>query len=406
MNNVKEDYYQHARNTERAIKRMDHLPMSEKNRELIKQFKRQLVMEHLSPARIETYMIRMPRIAVALQKDFDQATKDDLMGYVEVLDSNTTYSPWTKCAYKVALKKFYKWLKHTPHGQYPEEVASIRATPRKNEIPVLRKEDLLTDDEIRVAVDKCRYIRDKALLMCLYESGCRIGELATLRLKDVTFDEYGAILTVNGKTGHRQVRITFAASFLGQWFQEHPRKEEHEAPLWAKLGKRYRGEIISYQQIQTIIRDAFDAAGISKRAYPHLFRHSMATQLANTLNQFHMNNHFGWVQGSTMPGVYIHLNGKDTDKQVLAARGIQLKEKDVEKPRQISCYRCEKINFYEDKFCRSCGSVLKREEAILFDKKHDEVRHLRTELDAKMALLLKDDLVRRLIEEKLKQITV
>ena len=40
----------------------------------------------------------------------------------------------------------------------------------------------------------------------LYDSGCRIGELLTLRVKDIEYDDYGIRLTVNGKTGVRRVR--------------------------------------------------------------------------------------------------------------------------------------------------------------------------------------------------------
>jgi hypothetical protein len=32
-----------------------------------------------------------------------------------------------------------------------------------------------------------------------------------------------------------------------------------------------------------------------------------------------MNHYFGWVHGSNMPGVYIHLSGRDIDDAVLKA---------------------------------------------------------------------------------------
>ena len=37
--------------------------------------------------------------------------------------------------------------------------------------------------------------------------GCRIGELLTLRVKDLEFDDYGMRLTVKEKTGVRKVRV-------------------------------------------------------------------------------------------------------------------------------------------------------------------------------------------------------
>ncbi|WP_340819137.1 hypothetical protein [Methanolobus sp. WCC4] len=35
-----------------------------------------------------------------------------------------------------------------------------------------------------------------------------------------------------------------------------------------------------------------------------------------------MNAYFGWVQGSDMPAVYVHLSGRDVDDAVLKANGV------------------------------------------------------------------------------------
>lgn len=67
-------------------------------------------------------------------------------------------------------------------------------------------------------------------------------------------------------------------------------------------------------------------AGISKQIHPHLFRHSRATYMANYLTEAQMNVYFGWAQGSDMPGVYVHLSGRDVDDAILKANGVIEKE--------------------------------------------------------------------------------
>lgn len=47
--------------------------------------------------------------------------------------------------------------------------------------------------------------------MLVPESCCRIGEILSLKIKNIQFDEYGIVLTVNGKTGMRRVRIIDSA---------------------------------------------------------------------------------------------------------------------------------------------------------------------------------------------------
>ena len=49
--------------------------------------------------------------------------------------------------------------------------------------------------------------------------------------------------------------------------------------------------------------------------------------MANYLTEAQMNLYFGWIQGSDMPSVYVHLSGRDVDDAVLKANGITAKEK-------------------------------------------------------------------------------
>ena len=66
-------------------------------------------------------------------------------------------------------------------------------------------EELLSREDIDLLIKSARSLRDRALISVMYESGARIGELVTLQLKHISFDEYGAVLIVSGKTGMRRV---------------------------------------------------------------------------------------------------------------------------------------------------------------------------------------------------------
>jgi integrase len=126
----------------------------------------------------------------------------------------------------------------------------------------------------------------KYLVLVLYESGCRIGEILSLRIKHACFDEYGAQLIVNGKTGSRRVRIIASAPSLASWLDNHPLKDS-ESPLWISL--RSMNEPLTYSAAKELLKELARRAGIRKRVYPHLFRHSRATMLANFLTEVQMN---------------------------------------------------------------------------------------------------------------------
>lgn len=49
----------------------------------------------------------------------------------------------------------------------------------------------LTEEEVQKMADATHKPRDKTLIQCLYETGCRIGELLTIQIKNVVFDNFG-----------------------------------------------------------------------------------------------------------------------------------------------------------------------------------------------------------------------
>jgi ribosomal protein L40E len=111
-----------------------------------------------------------------------------------------------------------------------------------------------------------------------------------------------------------------------------------------------------------IIKKAAEKAGIKKKVFPHILRHSRATFLANHLTEQQMNIYFGWVQGSDMPSIYVHLSGRDIESAVRAVYGLEEEEKKTIKP--AKCPRCGEINTPQARFCHKCGLILDEKERL------------------------------------------
>ena len=125
-------------------------------------------------------------------------------------------------------------------------------------------------------------------------------------------------------------------------------------------------------------------AGIKKRVYPHLFRHSRATHLASHLTEAQMKQYFGWVQASKMASVYVHLSGRDVDKALLRLNGIEVEEDREElKFKPKICPRCKAKNSPDAKFCSNCGFCLDEKTAI-------QLEELRAKADKLMSELVKN----------------
>lgn len=289
--------------------------LSEANKKAIRRFHDDCVVSGLSKPRIIKLLESMRVLAGKLRVDLEEAGIDDLKDLVTQIE-NAEWTPWTKATYRSILKKFYKWLRGKD-DEYPPEVKFIRTTIKRKDRHILSEKDLITSEEVQKAIDHAYNPRDKAFISILAESGCRIGEIGSLAMRNVAIDGHGAILTVVGKTGARRVRIVQSVKQLKDWLNCHPYNDNPNAALWINIGTVNFREPTQYPALAKIIRDAFRHAGIHKRCNPHLFRHSRASVLANHLTEFQMNHYFGWTQGSNMPSTYVHLSGKDLDGAIL-----------------------------------------------------------------------------------------
>jgi len=368
-----------------------HNPLSKRNVELIRLFERGLFSEGLSAARVKKYLDHLRKVGEWLGKSFDEAERRDIEEVVYKIE-RSDYSPYTKHDYKVVLKRFYRWLRRSE--DYPEEVKWIRTTLKvKDE---LLPEDLLSEEEVMKLVEACTNPRDKAFIITLYESGARIGELGTMSISDVVFEESYARLMLKGKTGARRVIVVASLPYLQTWLQNHPMKNSPNAPLWVNLGTVNRFEAMSYPALAKILKTAADKAGLKKKVHPHKLRHSRATFLAKKLTEAQMNQLFGWRQGSKMPSTYVHLSGRDVDDAILGVYGLKKTEEEKSKLTPRICPRCKATNAYDAKFCMKCGLALDVKAAF-------EMEEARTAADNVMNILMKDEEFKKILAKKLRQ---
>ncbi len=353
------DLYNYPKRLEYALGKLNKDPkISPKNKKDIVSFSKIRLAKGSSHGRVAKVVYCMEYWAKWVKKPFKEANKDDLIMAVGELE-NTGLAEHTRYDLKIVLKMFYKWLEGDDETM-PSKIAWLK--PKIKNASHKLPEELLTEDEVLRLVQTAGNVRDKAFILILYESGCRIGELLTLRIKNIGFDQYGGILRVNGKTGDRRVRIISSAPALASWMELHPLGKDPEAMLWHsnwRNSKKKDPRNLSHGTVYTLLREYAAKAGIRKRVYPHLFRHSRATVLANKLTESQMKEHFGWVQGSEMAATYVHLSGRDVDNALLKLQGVaQPEEQKESKMKAKLCQRCKEQNTPVASFCIRCGLPL------------------------------------------------
>ncbi len=354
-----QDIHNYKRTLERIVERVSsEEKFSKEDREITLRFKDDLLASNISLPKVARYLQDVIWFNRNFNKNFSLATVENIKGVIAKLNQSS-YSENTKKSIKIALRKLYKFIRGVNQkGKYPPEVDwyTVTIANCKKKMP----EELLNENEMRRIIQACTNERDRALIAVLCESGCRIGEIGTMKIKHISLEEHGARITVGGKTGMRKILVIASAPYLQTWLNHHPKNEDSDCALWIS----YCGKPIAYATFSHTLKKAAERAGIKKRVYPHLLRHSRATIMAKSMTDATMKHYFGWAQSSKMASVYIHMSGKDTDDAVLLANGIEVKKENrISKLIPKNCSRCGTRNETTHKFCKSCGISLTQEEA-------------------------------------------
>ena len=114
-----------------------------------------------------------------------------------------------------------------------------------------------------------RNLRDRALIQVLFSTGLRISEALALLRKDFADEQAGTKeLTIIGKGGFQRV-VFFSKPAL------------RAIDDWVKCRRDTKPELfpVKPRGVQYMVKKRALAVGLEKRITPHVFRHSLATDL-------------------------------------------------------------------------------------------------------------------------------
>jgi len=309
---------------------------------LLKSFIMLLESEGLSYATLYKYSYQLRTFLAWLEDrglDASTFTLQDLLEYTSRLKSAA------RSQFIVAAKRFLKFL---GRKDLYESVKTPRGRSRPPE--VLSREEVL---KIIEATEKIEY---KALLAVIYECGLRLGEARTLKIKNVKKNgEYFVLRVERSKSMWRIVHVVEFKDLLDSWLMIHPAPEPE---AWLFPSPHNPSKPISRQNVNRILRMAAKRAGIRKRVYPHLLRHTRATELYSVFREKELMYLFGW-RTRKMIDVYSHLKPEQIQEKYLALYGVKERREKEFKPELVKCPECGYMNTPINNWCRFCGTPLK-----------------------------------------------
>ncbi len=260
----------------------------------------------IGEARCLKYIQILKKLSLWLDKPFNQVKQEDIEKIIENLENDKyTYdlksksgeiiktkplAHSTKLDYKKSLIKFYKWL-YGNNKNVPELVDWIDTYDIVKEIPALKREEV---EQLAATLT----IRDKAILISLFDSGARAEEFLNIKICDLSkIDGVYKIRIVHSKTKPRTIHLPIASQFIDMWLNYNGSKNSQEYLF-----------PITYEGLRMMLHRVGKKV-LKKNITPHLLRHSSATYYANLLNHQQLCYRYGWTMASNMPNRYLDREG-------------------------------------------------------------------------------------------------
>ena len=218
------------------------------------------------PKTIKGYRERLKLFMTQCSKPVQQITTDDLREYLAYLVDERHLMDNSVQAHINTLRSFFSWL---------VDEDNIRKSPMRKikalKIDKLRARHPLTAEQLELVRDGCRGYKEKALVEFLVSSGCRVSEVAGLRVQDIDWQERKC--KVIGKGGkQRTVYFSVRAKLMLQLYIEGRKGGE---ALFSSSRAPY--EPLSDRGIEKIISKLGKRIGMERPLYPHLMRHTFAS---------------------------------------------------------------------------------------------------------------------------------
>jgi integrase/recombinase XerD len=275
------------------------------------------------------------------------------------------------------LRIFFRWLVNRDKSPEDWETPTfLKIKPKKSvrDSPY-GINDIWELDDVLTIVSYEPELRNQAIITLLWDLDARPHEITALRIKDIILNEqYGeGTIPSNTKTGGGPILLTSSFTYVRDWINKHPFKNEPNARLICNLvnGAPVTTQVIwqVMNRLRLHIKRLTESGAITdeqqrrkleyllgvKKWNPYCLRHSAITDDSDHLPEFAVKKKARWVMDSQQGRRYIkNRMGDELKNKILEHHGIRIATKQqpmVSRP----CGRCGYVNKLDNKFCEAKG---------------------------------------------------
>lgn len=223
-------------------------------------------IEGLSKETLKTYDLYLKDFLLYIRKSIKEITANDIRIYLFSYQRENGVSNRTMDGRRLVINTFLEWCRTERYIDWNpcSQIHPIRYESKPREP--------LTGIELELVRDACRTYREKAIIEVFYSTGCRVSEMVNLNRSDVDFVK-GEVKLFGKGAKHRISYINARAEVALKKYL-FSRRDENPALF---VSDRNPHDRLKKTAIEKVVREIGERSGIGRRVFPHLIRHTTAT---------------------------------------------------------------------------------------------------------------------------------
>lgn len=229
-------------------------------------------------------------------------SKDDIRSYLKLLDERKLKS--SSISRRIScLRTFYNYLED--QKMVDGNVFKLIRNPKLDR----KLPNYLSYEELRIIFDSIDIsdsvgLRNRLLIEMLYATGCRVSEIANIKISDINFNNNS--IKIFGK-GSKE-RIVYFGDYARYYLDIYLSKNINNNSKYLFVNEN--NDKMDITEIEKIIRDSVHNLTIKSHVTPHTFRHTFATHLLNNGADIKTVQELLGHSSLNTTGIYTHVSNE------------------------------------------------------------------------------------------------
>lgn len=278
----------------------------------------------LSRQTIETYVKALRAFSRFLgSRTMEDASKMDVRAFVDMKRKQGVTTRTIRGRLN-ALSSFYEFLIFEGiRSDNPVQEVRKRYLTQYKASSEEHTHKLISIEDMARLVNSMIDIRNKAMLLVMAKTGIRRGELLSMEIQDINWQNQSILLKEKRKRSNRIVFFDDETAYvLRRWLEIRESRTPHDKSLWIDTcGKRIDSGALRYNVEKAALLCGLhnpDSDRMEDHFTPHCCRHWMATHLLRAgMNRDYVK----WLRGDAMKeaiDIYNHIDSEDVRRSYLA----------------------------------------------------------------------------------------